>query len=158
MSVTSSATASRDWEVPSPESFRNRLLLVTITRGDGTPLDASFILEEDIIEICVRRAHIHPLGVLWYSAMESVVFHQNIEDLNCILHTLPDIMEFHNEAITVRTMAPAEAHITAFIEMWHSNPTTSDGGPCTPPQQSPLCKETPRLLHAQLGDLDNSEL
>ena len=158
MSITSSTTASRDWEVPSPESFQNRLLLVTITRGDGTPLDASFISEEDIIEIYVRRAHIHPLGVLRYSAMESVVFLQNIKHLNHILCTLPDMTEFHDEAITVWTVAPAEAHITAFIKMWHLNPTTSDGGPCTPPQQSPLCKGTPHHLHAQLGDLDDSEL
>ena len=90
--------------------------------------------------------------------MESVVFHQNIKDLNCILCTLPDVTEFCNEAVTVWTMAPAEAHVTAFIEMWCSNPTTGDGGQHTPPQQSPLCKETPRHLHTKLGDLDNSEL
>ena len=53
MSVTSSATASRDQEVPPTNSFRNRLCLLSITRGDGTPMDASSILEEDIIEICV---------------------------------------------------------------------------------------------------------
>ena len=29
-----------------------------ITRGDGTPLDASSIMEENIVEICVRRAHL----------------------------------------------------------------------------------------------------
>ena len=90
--------------------------------------------------------------------MESVVLHQNIKDLNCILHTLLDVTEFHDEAITVQTMAPAEAHVTAFSEIWCSNPTTGDGGPCTPPQQSPLHKETPHCLHAQLGDLDDSEL
>ena len=132
MSVTSSTTASRDWEVLSPKSFQNRLLLVTITRGDGTPLDASFILEEDIIEICIGQAHIHPLGVLWYSTMESVVFHQNIEDLNCTLHTLPDMTEFHDEAITVQTMAPAQAHVTAFIKMWCLNPTAGEGELHTP--------------------------
>ena len=53
MSVTSSATAPRDWEVQPPNSYHNRLLLITITKGDGTPMDASSILEEDIIEICV---------------------------------------------------------------------------------------------------------
>ena len=67
-------------------------------------------------------------------------------------------MEFHDEAITVRTVAPAEAHVTAFIEMWHSNPITGDGGPCTLPQQSPLHEETLHRLHTQLGDLDDSEL
>ena len=147
MSITSSTTASREQEVPSPESFQNRLLLVPITRGDCTPLDASFISEEEIIEICIRWAHIRLLGVLQYSMMELVVFHQNIKDLNCTLCTLLDVTEFHNEAVTVWTMAPAEAHITAFIKMWHSNPTTVDGGPHTPPQQSRLCKETPCGLH-----------
>ena len=67
-------------------------------------------------------------------------------------------MEFCNEAITVQTMALAEAHTTAFIKMWYSNPTTGDRGPCTPPQQSPLHEETLHCLHTQLGDLDNSEL
>ena len=67
--------------------------------------------------------------------MESVVFLQNIKDLNHILRTLLDVKEFCDEAITVWTMAPAEAHVTAFIknvvlkshyQRWrtmHSSPT-----------------------------------
>ena len=133
MSVTSSATASRDWEVPSPDSFQNRLLLITITRGDGTPMDASSILEEDIVKICVRRAHAQPLGVLWYSTVESVVLFGSLKDVNCAHHILPDMMELCNEAIMVRTMAPTEAHVAAFTAMWCSNPTTGDGEPHTPP-------------------------
>ena len=132
MSVTPSTTASRDWEVPSPDSFRNRLLLITITRGDGTPMDASSILEEDIMEICIRRAHTHPSGVLWYSTAESVVLFRSLEDVNCAHHTLLDVTEFY--------------------------PTTGDGKPHTPPQQSPPSEETPHHLHAQLGDLNDSEL
>ena len=73
MSITSSTTVSRDWEVPSPDSLNNKLLVVSITKGDGTPLDASFILEEDIVEFYVRGAHTGPLGVLWYSTAESVI-------------------------------------------------------------------------------------
>ena len=88
MSVTSSATALRDWEVPSPNSFRNRLLLITITKGDGTPMDASSILEEDIIEICIQRAHTHPLGVLQYSMADLVVLFANLEDVLQAHHTL----------------------------------------------------------------------
>ena len=57
--------------------------MISITRGDGTPLDASSIMEEDIVEICVRRAHAHPLGVLRYCAAESVILFGNIEDVNC---------------------------------------------------------------------------
>ena len=112
MSITSSATASRDWEVPSPNSFQNRLLLISITRGDGTPMDASSISEEDIVEICVRRAHAHPLGVLHYSAAESVLF-RNLKDVNRAHHTLPDVTELRDEAVMVWTMAPTEAHVAA---------------------------------------------
>ena len=66
--------------------------------------------------------------------------------------------ELHNEAVTVQTMAPAEAHIAAFTAMWHSNPTSGDGEPHTPPYQTPPSEETPLGLHAQLGDLNDSEL
>ena len=124
MSVTSSATAPRDWEVPSPNSFWDRLLLIPITRGDGTPMDASSIMEEGIVEICIRRAHICPLGVLWYSMAKSVVLFGNLEDVNRAHCTLPDVMELHNEAITVWEMALTEAHVAAFTTMWHSNPTS----------------------------------
>ena len=77
MSITSSTTASRDCDVPFTEViFGDRLCLVSITRGDDTPMDASSISEEDVIEICIKKGHTHPLGVLHYSAMESVVlFH-----------------------------------------------------------------------------------
>ena len=137
MSITSSATASRDQKVPSPDSFQNRLLLISITRGDGTPLDASSITEEDIVEICVRRAHTHPLGVFSYSVAESVVLFGNLKDVNRAHHTLPDVTELHNEAVTVQTMAPTEAHAAAFHAMWHLNPTAGDGEPHTPPYQTP---------------------
>ena len=82
MSITSSATASRDWEVPSPKSFCDQLCLLSITKGDGTPMDVSSISEEDIIGICVQKSHTHPLGVLWYSAAESVILFGTMEDLN----------------------------------------------------------------------------
>ena len=110
MSITSSATAPRDREAQSPNSYRNRLLLITITKGDGTPTDASSILEEDIIEICIQRAHTRPLGVLQYSTVESVILVANLKDVNCIHRNLP-----------------AEVHIAAFTAMWCSNPTAGHG-------------------------------
>ena len=158
MSVTSSATASRDWEVPSPDSFWNRLLLISVTRGDGTPMDVSSITEEAIMEICVRRAHTHPLGVLWYSMAESVILFGNLEDVNYAHHTLPDMMELHDKAVMVRTMAPTEAHVAAFTAIWCLNPTAGEGEPHTPPYQTPPSEETLCHLHAQLGDLNDSEL
>ena len=66
--------------------------------------------------------------------------------------------ELQDEAIMVQTMAPTEAHVAAFNMMWHSNPTTGDGELHTPPQQTPPSEETLCHLHAQLGDLNDSEL
>ena len=101
MSVTSSTTVSRDWEVQAPDPLRDKLLVVSIIKRDCTPLDASSILEEDIVELCVRRAHTHPLGVLRYSAADSVVFFNNVTDVNRTQHALPDVMEFRDEAIAI---------------------------------------------------------
>ena len=158
MSITLSATASRDWEVPSPNSLQDKLLVVLITKGDGTPLDASSLTEEDIVEVCVRRAHTCPLGVLWYSTVESVILFGNVADVSHTHHILPDMMEFRDEAITVWTMAPAEVRVTVFQAMWHSNSPTGEGGPHTPPYQTPPNEETLHYIHAQLGDLNDNEL
>ena len=56
-------------------------------------MDASSIMEEDIMEICVGRAHIHPVGVLRYTAAESVIMFGNLEDVNHAHHTLLDVTE-----------------------------------------------------------------
>ena len=133
MSITSSATASRDREVPSPNSLQDKLLVVSITKGDGTPLDASSISEEDIVEICVRRAHLCPLGVLQYSTAELVILFGNVTDVNCTQCTLLAMMEFRDEAIMVWTMARVEVQVTAFQAMWHLNPPVGKGDLHTPP-------------------------
>ena len=158
MSVTSSATVSRDREVQSPDSVQDKLLVVSITKRDGTPLDASSILEEDIMELCIRRADTHPLGVLRYSTVDSVVFFNNVTDVNHTQQVLPDVPEFCDEAIATQTMAPMQAHITAFIEMWCSNPVTREGELHTPPYRTPPNEETPCHIHVQLGDLNDNEL
>ena len=80
-------------------------------------MDASSIMEEDIMEICIRRAHVCPLGVLQYLAVESIVLFRNPEDVNCTHHTLLDVMELWNEAIMVWTMALTEAHVATFTVM-----------------------------------------
>ena len=110
------------------------------------------------MELCVRRVHTHPLGVLWYSAADSVVLFSNVTDVNHTQHVLPDVSEFHDEAIATRTMALVQAHITAFIEMWHSNPAAGEGELHTPPYQTPPNEETPHRIHVQLDDLNDHEL
>ena len=36
-------------------------------------MDASSISEEDMVDICMKKGHTCPLGVLHYLAMESIV-------------------------------------------------------------------------------------
>ena len=78
--------------------------------------------------------------------------------MNHAHHTLLDMMELCNEAITVWTMVPTEAHVAAFTTMWHSNPTSGDGEQHSAPQQTPPSEETLHHLHAQVGDLNDSQL
>ena len=67
-------------------------------------------------------------------------------------------MELQDEAITVKAMAPSEAHITAYMMVWHSKPSTGDGEPHTPPQQTPPSGGTPCHLQVDLGDLTDHKL
>ena len=150
MSVTSSATASRDREVPSTDIFQDRLCLISITRGDGTPMDVSSISEEDVMEICMKKGHTYPLGVLHYSATESIILFGTMEELKCASCSLVDIMELQNDAIMVKTLAPLEAHIATFAMVWHLKPTTGDGELHTPPQQTPPSGGTPHHLPVEL--------
>ena len=135
MSITSSTTTSRDQEVPSTNIiFRDRLCLVTITKRDGTPMDASSISEEDIMEICFKKGHTHLLGVLCYSAIESVILFCTADELKCVICSIVKLMELQDEAIMVKAMTPSDAHITAYMTIWHSKPSTRDGESHTPPQ------------------------
>ena len=115
MSTTSPATASsRDLDVPFTEViFKTNLCLVSLTRRDGTLMDASSVSEEDIIEICITKGHTHPLGLLHYSTMELVVLFCSTDELQCTTCRIVKAMEFWGEAITVKAMAPSEAHIKA---------------------------------------------
>ena len=159
MSVTSSTTAFGDQEVPSHNSFfKDPLCMVSITRRDGTLMDASSISEEDIVEICVTQGHTHPLGVPHYSAVESIVLFLTADNLKCASCDITGKTELHDEAIMVKAMAPTEAHISAYTMAWHVKPSKGGGRPHTPPKQTPPGGETLHCLHAELGDLNNHKL
>ena len=85
-------------------------------------MDAASISEEDIVEICIMKGHIHPLGVLHHSAMESVVLFHSLDELLCTTCRIIKTTEFWGEAITVMAMAPSEAHVTAYIATLCTNP------------------------------------
>ena len=76
-------------------------------------MDAISISEEDIVEICIKKGHTCPLGVLHYLPMESIVLFSTTEDLNCVSHELVGVMELQDIATAVVTLAPTEAHIAS---------------------------------------------
>ena len=155
MSTASSATASgRDHDVPSTKVvFKTKLCLVSLTRRDGTPMDASSVSEEDIIEICVTKDHTHPLGVLCYSAMDSVVQFRSTDELQCTTCGIVKVIELWAEAIIVKAMAPSEAH-TKSISCDITFKSLKWGGRAAyTPSRGML-----HHLQAELGDLADHEL
>ena len=66
---TSSATVSgRDPVAFNESNLRSRVCLFVATRKDGTPFNATSVTDEDIIKICIKMGHTHPLCVLCYSS------------------------------------------------------------------------------------------
>ena len=66
--------------------------------------------------------------------------------------------EFQGKAITVRAMAPSEAHVTAYIVMLHTHPSNREREPHTPPHQTPPSGGTLHHLQAECGDLADHKL
>ena len=85
-------------------------------------MDASSVTEEDVIEICITKVHTYPLGVLHYSAMELVLLFCLTDELQCVTCRIVKAMELQGNTITVKAMAPSEAHTKAYLVPLHSNP------------------------------------
>ena len=116
MSTMSSATASGRDHVPSDESnLKSRMCLFVITQKDGTLLDATSVVEEDIVKMCVKMGHTHLLGVLCYSAMESVALFCSTEDMQSVTCRAIKVTELQGEAIAIRAVAPSKTHVKAYI-------------------------------------------
>ena len=115
-------------------------------------MDASSVSEEDIIEICITKGHTHPLGVLCYSAMKLVVLFCSTDKLQHATCGIVKATELQGEVITVKAMAPSEAHTKAYLVTLWLNPSNGEGEPHTSPQQTPPSRGTPHHLQAELGD------
>ena len=82
MLTSSSATAlDRDQVLSDDPHLKAKMCMFILMQKDGTPFDATSVLEEDILEICVTLGHTHPLGVLWYLAMGSVALFHKTEEM-----------------------------------------------------------------------------
>ena len=121
-------------------------------------MDASSVTEEDIIEICITKGHTHSLGVLCYSTTELVVLFCSTDKLQHTTCGIVKAMELQGEAITLKAMAPSEAHTKAYLATSHLNPSNGEEEPHTPPQQTPPSRGMLHLLEVELGDLADYEL
>ena len=155
MSTTYSTTAcGRDRDVSSSKvDFKNKICLVSLARRDGTLMDDSSVTEEDIIEICITMGHMHPLGVLCYSATELLVLFLSTDELQCTTHRIMKVTELWGEAITVTAMAPSKAHTKVYLVTLCLNPSNGEGELHVPPEQTPPSRGTAHHLQAELGDL-----
>ena len=96
---------------PINPHLKTRICIFIVTRKDVTLLNVTSISEEDIIEICMTLGHTHPLGVLWYSAMELVALFHTTEEMQWASCGAIKAMELWDEPIAIWTMAPLEYHI-----------------------------------------------
>ena len=80
MSTLSSATASGRDQVPSNDAhLKGKMCVFIVMWKDGTPFDATSVLEEDILEICVTLGHTPPFGcalVFGHRVSSSVLHHR----------------------------------------------------------------------------------
>ena len=110
------------------------------------------------LKFASQRVHTHPLGLLHYSATELVILFHSSDKLQCATCGIVKVMELQGEAITVKAMAPSEAHIKAYLVALQLNPSNGEGELHTPPQQTPPSRGMPHCLQAELGDLASHKL
>ena len=116
MSTTSTVTTLAACNcIPGDEvELLNHMCVLVLTRGDGTPFDATSIQEEDIIELCVEMEETHPKGVLQFLVTELVIFCSSNEMLT-MAHKVIKGMVLCKEPIKLHTSSPSTAHLRAYI-------------------------------------------
>ena len=124
MSTTSAMTAlaPRDCIPSDIADLSSHMCIFILTRDNGIPFDASSILEEDVIEICIWLGHKHPEGVLQYSAIESVMLFHTTDELQIMACWVMKALMLHDEAIIVRTSPPSAAHTRAYMAVVNGEP------------------------------------
>ena len=167
ISTTSTTTASvtRD-HIPSDiADLSNHLCIFILTKSDDTLFNASSILEEDVIEICIWFGYTHPGGVHWYSTTKSVMLFHTMDKLQIAAHGVMKASMLQEEAIRVKTFPPSAAHMHAYIAAVNGEPSGAQPPPSDEEEEphSSLSNphpggRTPQHLQANLGDLADNEL
>ena len=128
------------------------MCVITLTKKDSTLFDVTSIQEEDIMEIYVWLGHTHPLGVLHYTMVESIILFQSADNMEHARCRAIKAMVLHNEPIAVGAATLSEAHVWAYMTMMggeepHSVTDNSHSG-----------GETLHCLQAERGNLEDHEL
>ena len=117
-----------------------------INLGDGTLFNASSILEEDVIEICIWLGHTHPEGVLQYSAIESVMLFHTADKLQIMECGVIKAMTLHDESIRVRTSPPSATHVWAYMAAVGREPSGTQPPPSNGEEEPHLSPINPTLV------------
>ena len=141
------------------------MCLLILNRGNGTPFDASSLLEEEIIEICIQLGHTYPEGVLWYSTIELVILFHTVDELLIVVHGVVKVMMLHDESIRVRTSPPSVTHLWAYMAVVGGEPSSAQPLPSDGEKEPHLSPSVPhpsgriqQHLQAYLRGLMDNEL
>ena len=154
MSTTSTTTTLAAWDhIPSDiADLSNCMCLFALANDDCTLFDASSILEEDIIEICIQFGHTHPERVLWYSAVELVILFHTVGELQVMMCRVVKALMLHEEAIRVRTSPPAATHVRAYMAAVTGEPSGIQPPPSSGEEEPHLSPSNP----TQVGEPHNT--
>ena len=167
MSTPSTVTASAacDQTLGDDSKLLNHMCALAIARGDGTLLDATFILEEDIFELCVKVGQVHPEGVLLLLVTELIIVFQSSEEMLAMACVVTKAMAWHEGPTKLYNSSPSMTHLRAYIDGRNASPLGTQY--LTPereevPQSSPSNSHpegrAPHLFHMDLRDLGDDQL
>ena len=148
MSNMSTATglAAHDHILGNDSKLLNCMCVLAIARGDGTPLDATSIQEDDIVELCVEVGQAHPEGVLQSLVTESIIVFRSSEEMLAIACMVTKATAWQEEPIDLHTSPPSTTNLRAYIAGRNACPLGTQS--LTPEGEevprSPL--ETPSLM------------
>ena len=78
------------------------------------------------MQLSMTLGHTHPLGVLLFLATELVALFCMVEEMQWASHGAIKAMDLHDESIAIKTVAPLEPHIRAYITVGEVTPLNHD--------------------------------
>ena len=165
MTSTMTTSVARDHIPSNVAGLSNHMCIFVSTRGDGTLFNASSIMEEDVIKICIRLGHTHSERVLQYFTIKLVVLFHTADKLQIMECGVMRALMLHDKAIKARTSPLSATHVRTYMAVVNGDPS---GTQCPPsngeeePHSSPSDPHpggrTLQQLQANHRDLADDEL